>query len=364
MKCARCGEESAPGHVCASVLAGSMPIPGRAHPAHRAEPATEPASFVASQEAKTRVAMDPTLPDAVEGWRIGYVVGTGGGSTIYQAEKQGRRAAVKVAKRSNDDPRLIERALAEAKASSLAAHPNVVQVFGAGLLPDGRPYLVTELLEGEGLDRLLARRRSFAWPVAVAMLDDVAAALEAAHARGVVHRDVKPGNVFVSKADGGVRAKLLDFGLALLGRPGQSVPQTDVQKVPGTPEYASPEQARGDALDAASDLYALGVVAFELLAGALPFQSATGSGLLELHAWAEAPPLGEVADVPDGLGRLVDAMLQKDVSRRPPTAAAVRQLLAKLPAPASTYEGIEGALYASWRERERPKRSLWRRLLG
>ena len=364
MKCGGCGEEAEPGHLCASVLAATLPMPGRTVAGGGAEPPTEPASFVASQEAKTRVAMDPTLPDAVDGWRLGYVVGTGGNASIYQAERQGQRAAVKVARRGNDDPRLVERALTEAKASSRVAHPNVLEVKGGGLLPDGRPYLVTELLEGEPLDLVLARRRSLPWPVAVAVLDDVAAALEATHSMGVVHRDLKPGNVFLARGGGAVRAKLLDFGLALLGAPGQQLAQTSASSVPGTPEYVSPEQARGEALDEKSDLYALGVVAFELLAGALPFSAPSGTGLLRLHAFVPAPPLAERAEVPEALSRLVDAMLQKDVSRRPATAAAVRAALARVRVPREPHDGLEGALLDSWLERERPRRSPWRRVLG
>jgi len=352
------------GHVCAAVLAATLPIPAKTVPARPAELPTEPASFVASPDAQTRIAMDPTLPDTVDGWRLGHVVGTGGNATVYHATRGGHRAAVKVTKRGADDPRLVERALKEATAASLVAHPNVVEVKSAGLLPDGRPYLVTELLEGEPLDHVLAERRSLPWPVAVAVLDDAAAALEAVHARGIVHRDVKPANVFLARAGETVRAKLLDFGLALLGAPGQPVPQTGTGAVPGTPEYASPEQARGAALDAASDLYALGVVTFELLAGALPFQARSGSGLLRLHAWAPAPPIGEIADVPARLARLVDAMLQKDVARRPASAAAVRRELRSVRVPREVHDGIWGALLFSWLARERAGRTLWERLLG
>jgi serine/threonine-protein kinase len=208
----------------------------------------------------------------------------------------------------------------------------------------------------------LRGERRLPWPCAVAIVDDVAHALEAAHRRGIIHRDVKPGNIYLARRASDVRAMLIDFGLALLGEPGQPVPQSDVQVVPGTPEYSSPEQARGEALDPHNDLYALGVTAYELVSGRLPFQAPTSSGVLRLQAYVPAPPLLDAADVPVSLARLIDALLRKDPRARPDSAQALSAILSRLPAPDLRLEGILAEHYSAWRAR-RPGVPLWRRLL-
>jgi serine/threonine-protein kinase len=318
-------------------------------------PTLPAAELPASGEAATQIAMDPTLPDAIEGYQRSYLLGTGGMATVYVGTRGEERVAIKVTRRQVDDTRALERALREAKAAAKVHHPNVLGLKSVGLLPDGRPYLITELLEGSPLDVLLAKHLQLPWPSVVAVLDDVAAALEATHAQGVVHRDLKPGNVFIARGPEDVRARLLDFGLALLGQPGQAAPQTSMKQVPGTAEYSSPEQARGEALDAASDLYTLGVLAFELASGKLPFEADSSTGVLRMHANVSAPPLKRAApDVPAALARLVDALLAKHVAERPQSATEVRERLSQVQVrdDADAPE-LLGEHLRSWRERRR-----------
>jgi serine/threonine-protein kinase len=367
MTCPACGTELNEGHICPVLVAATMPMPSTLSRRIGAEEVqTVPVAELVAHDAKTKIAMDPTLPDVIEGYRLSYVLGSGGMATVYLALKGDERVAVKVARRGANDARTVDRALREAFASTKARHPNVLQVKSTGLLPDGRPYLVTELLEGDPLDILLAQHQRLPWPCVVAILDDVAAALDAAHAQGVVHRDLKPGNVFLARDQHGVRAVLLDFGLALLGQPGQPAPQTTTEKVPGTAEYSSPEQARGEALDAASDLYTLGVMAFELLSGKLPFRADTPTAVLRLHANVEAPPLRSVApEVPARVAKLIDALLAKRVSLRPRSGAEVRERLALVDiAPGLQGPALLGEHLASWRSRRPAPPRLFARLLA
>ena len=163
-------------------------------------------------------------------------------------------------------------------------HPDIVEVFGFGTLPDGRRYHLMDLLDrGALLDRLLAEQTRLPLAQTLAILRGVARALAAAHARGVAHGDLKPANVFVDSRDGSV-PKLLDFGLAALrGEPGQPT-------LAGSPHYMSPEQCRGEPPSAASDVYAFGVLSYRLLAGVLPFEGEDWLDVLVRHTSEEPVP--------------------------------------------------------------------------
>ena len=225
----------------------------------------------------------------------------------------GKRAALKVLHRRIPDPeRHAQRMLLEARVVNAIRHPNIIDVFDVGTLPDGRPYIVMERLEGAALsDIFISRRR------AIEILIDVCAALTAAHDAGVVHRDLKPENIFVSDD----KVTLLDWGIARMLRTEQAVEG----HVVGTPQYLSPEQARGMDVSPASDVYALGVVAYELFAGEPPFEGVTAAEVMAMHLrMAPRPP---ELENPRLEGLILD-MLAKEPSERPTIRDVAQRLRA------------------------------------
>jgi serine/threonine-protein kinase len=197
-----------------------------------------------------------------------------------------------------------------------------------GHLPDGRCYLLMEWLPGETLRRRLDRKR-LTLDETLSILEALADALEAAHDAGVVHRDVKPANVLLHALPRGrERVKLLDFGVALL----RSQAEAGAGLVVGTPSYLSPEQARAEHVDGRADIYSLGVVAFEMLTGSLPFCGADPLDTIRLHLTARPPLPSERQPVPPILDELVVAMLDKQPTNRP-ALQTVRErcALARLP---------------------------------
>lgn len=303
--------------------------------------------------APTRVVADPLLPDVIDGLRIEYVAGSGGMATVYRAkdERLGTAVAVKVMKRSAlGDPRALDRALREATAAARVQHPGIATVLRSGQLPDGRPWLATPFLEGRSLAALAEQHDSLPWQLVVPVLDGLASVLGAAHAVGVVHRDVKPANVFcVKNTDGSVTVKLLDFGLALLGEAGAPVPQTSAHSVAGTADFVAPEQALGRALDARADLYALGITAFQLLSGAVPFSDLTGTAVMRRHVFDDAPRLrGLGVDLPRRLDALVHRLLAKHPDDRPASTDEVRAALDPLRFAPPPGDGLLEVLARGW----------------
>ncbi len=187
---------------------------------------------------------------------------SGGGGTVYEAQHRilGRRAAVKVLRRQlAASPQMNARFVQEARAVNMIKHPNIVDIFEFGELPDGRPFYVMELLEGIDLRSILTERGRFPPGEVLEILDPVCSALQAAHDHGIVHRDLKASNIFIGTAGDKRVVKLLDFGIAKLMRPdagegGLTVVGTRL----GTSYTMAPEQIRGDAIDPRTDVYALG----------------------------------------------------------------------------------------------------------
>jgi serine/threonine protein kinase len=252
-------------------------------------------------------------------YEIQAQIGEGAMGTVYSAIHPliGKTVAIKVLKPelcANQDT--IDRFVQEAQAVNRIGHPNIVDVFSLGELADGRAYMVMEWLRGEDLKMRLSRG-PITVPDACDILDGIARALDAAHAKDIVHRDLKPDNVFLHQVESGpMMVKLLDFGIAKLMR-AQSMEKTQTGKMLGTPCYISPEQARGIDVTHRSDIYSLGVMAYEMLAGRPPFQGESAMDLVVKHLGEPPPPLSLFARLPKPLEACVMRMLEKDPARRP-----------------------------------------------
>lgn len=263
-------------------------------------------------------------------YRIGDVLGAGGMGAVYVAEHVtvGRSVAVKVlAARWCRVNRVSQRFRDEARAASAAGHPNIVEVFDAGELPDGRPYLVMEYLEGRELGDVVSRRGPLEVRRACRIIRDVARAIDAAHVQGIIHRDLKAENVMLVDRGGEEIVKVLDFGIA--ANTAALGPRTTTPGlVMGTPVYMAPEQARGSAPTIAFDVYAIGVLLFEVLTGHTPFDGEEGVSLLLTKTDQAAPSVGKVREgLPPALVELADSCLALDPALRPSTAREVAERL-------------------------------------
>ncbi len=288
---------------------------------------------------------------SVSGYLIDEMIGVGGMGVVYAATHPliGKRAAIKILKPAlSNEPSAVERFITEARAVNRIGHPNIVDIFDFGSLPDGRHYYVMDLLEGESLRDRLKRTGAVHVSEAAEIIDKISSALIAAHAKGIIHRDLKPDNVFMMNVPGGwPEVRLLDWGLAKLVAPTGNF-RTLTGSMLGTPVYMSPEQARASELvDARTDIYALGVMSYELLSGRPPFYGASSVETLLLHQDEPVPSLAErVTGLPEELVQLIEAMLAKDPPNRPSLAAVVTVLkrLRGTKIPTMTAAGISMSL--------------------
>ncbi len=274
-------------------------------------------------------------PD-ITGWmageyRLGRKLGEGGFGTVYEAMHPllKRRAAVKVLHRiAGSDSEAVLRFVAEARAVNQIKNRHIIDIFSFGRLTDGRHFYVMDLLEGEPLDRFIAREGRCSVENTVQLLRPIAEALDAAHAAGVVHRDLKPQNIYlIWDSTGETVPKLLDFGMAKLL--GDSRVHTVSGTPLGTPLYMSPEQARGDVVDGRSDVYALGVLCHELLTGRLPITGENTIAVLMAHIIQVPPSVSEVCpDLSPELDAPILRMLEKKPEQRPETASLALSELA------------------------------------
>src|SRR5689334_5052641 len=243
-----------------------------------------------------------SLPDR---YRVVRHIASGGMAGVWEAEDQmlGRSVAVKVlAGHLSEDDRARRRFEREARAAAgLSSHQNVVTIYDVGE-HDGRAFMVMELMRGGTVGERLKAGRMISDDTALRWLREAASALDAAHEAGVVHRDIKPGNLLLDDND---RLAIADFGIARLAMEDQL---TATGQVLGTASYISPEQAVGDAATPASDRYALAVVAYELMTGTKPFQAEHFAAQARAHV-EDVPPLATMRD--DSLPRGVDAVLER-----------------------------------------------------
>ncbi|MBA3454416.1 MAG: serine/threonine protein kinase, partial [Deltaproteobacteria bacterium] len=219
-------------------------------------------------------------------YRIEGKIGQGGMGVVFSAIHPliGKRAAIKILKKELcADPHQLQRFVDEARVVNEIGHPNIVDVFAFGEMPDGRSYFVMEWLKGETLRARIAHS-SMGTAEVSAIIRPLARALEAAHEKGVIHRDLKPDNVFLVKVRGEEpTVKLLDFGIAKLARNDQRVEKTATGAIVGTPQYIAPEQAKGYAIDHRADIYALGGIIYELLTGRPPFVADNAMEMVAKH---------------------------------------------------------------------------------
>ncbi len=277
-----------------------------------------------------------SAPDALLGQPLfgGYAVtrqiGRGGMGAVYLAENThlGKKLAVKVLLPERSvSPHLTARFLAEARAASALRHRNIIDVIDASQLTDGRHYILMEYLEGETLSSFGRRHGPLPIATALAILCQVCAGLEAAHQRGIIHRDLKPANLFITpRPDHPLLVKILDFGIAKLEDPTLAGDvETRSQTVAGTPAYMSPEQARAMRdVDARTDVYAVAVIAYEMLTASLPYTAGSIGELVHQQSHRVPPSLAALRDdVPRAWSELLELGMAIDVSRRIPS---VRQL--------------------------------------
>src|SRR6266849_3488441 len=284
-----------------------------------------PATATSVNESKPAAnAKDAFIGRVLEHYRLEERLGAGGMGLLYRATdlKLKRAVAVKLlARHLVSDETAKARFVQEARAASAIDHPNIATVYDIGE-EDGELFIVMALYDGETLKQRMEKGR-LPLDEAVGILRQVVLGLEAAHRAGIVHRDIKPANILRTSSG---TVKILDFGVAkLLGE--SQAQMTQAGQTMGTVLYMSPEQLRGEPLDARSDLWSVGVVAYELLAGVSPFQTDSSAAAIARILHEEPSSLSAVPGVPDSLGQLVSELLRKNPVERPQSASEVLRRL-------------------------------------
>ena len=237
---------------------------------------------------------DALIGTVVDGrYRIEAQIGEGGMGVVYRVTHIAihKTLALKLLRgEMAKDPEVVQRFVQEAQAATSIGHENIIDINDFGKLPDGTAYFVMEYLNGRPLHELIKRGGSLPVSDAVQILKQIASALGAAHERGIVHRDLKPDNVFVlQRNELSNFVKVLDFGIAKVGTTKNKLTRTGM--VFGTPHYMSPEQAAGQSVDARTDIYALGVIMYEMFTGRVPFDADTFMGVLTKHMFETPAPM-------------------------------------------------------------------------
>lgn len=289
----------------------------------------------------TSPSSDPRIGNVLLGrYRLERLVGRGGMGRVYRATQLplDRPVAVKILSPDfqEKDPQFTRRFFLEAASAARLSHPNTITVFDYGEAESGELFIAMEFLEGRPLSRVLGAEGPFSPERTVHVAMQVCRALREAHAKGIIHRDLKPGNILLlSEGDDGDRVKVLDFGLVKIFNPNVSFAESplpedeDLTKAGmflGSPKYMSPEQIQGLPLDPRTDIYALGVLMFQMLTGTPPFTGASSVDIIYRHVNLPPPPLGR-PDVPEELDLLLRRCLEKDREARP---ASMGELLVHL----------------------------------
>lgn len=261
-------------------------------------------------------------------YRLDSLLGTGGMGAVYEATRLhiGDTVAVKILHPDQGtDPHAAERFRREAQIAARLKHPNAVSIYDFGVSVDGLMYLVMELVEGFSLRKIIKQQGPLSIDAVAEVTAQVCAALDEAHGRNIIHRDIKPDNIIFNSTNSGLRVKVLDFGIAKL-RDLAASNLTQTGSVMGTPHYMSPEQCMGEELDSRSDIYSLGVVLYEILCGVTPFHSPTPSAVVVQHVTQAPAPLRSLnISIPPAVEAVVLHALEKRREARPQTAAALAQ---------------------------------------
>src|SRR5262245_40437322 len=257
------------------------------------------------------------LGEVCGNYKIVAVLGEGGMGAIYRAEHIliGKKVALKMLHGEfSEEPEIVDRFFTEAKAVNKIGHQNIIDISDYGHTKDGCPFFIMELLEGRALAKELKNRVPLELGRALHVIEQVADALEASHRAGIIHRDLKPENIFLIRMGGDPDfVKILDFGIAKL----VSEHKTHVGILLGTPAYISPEQVEGEEIDQRADIYALGVVLYEMLTGRQPFAALTPDHLIaKLLTEPALPPRTLNPSIPVEVDLLVMRALEKDRKKR------------------------------------------------
>ncbi|MCA1635378.1 MAG: protein kinase [Acidobacteria bacterium] len=323
--CVRCGETLKSGARFCAGCGAEAPSTCAEPSGILQPPATSPAltsqpAFQADGNGSGAEQSTP-LGRAIEGkYRLGEKIAAGGMGTVYRAERLmiGDTVAIKILHPEHvADANATERFRREAQAAARLKHPNAVQIYDFGVTDDGLVYLVMELVEGESLRHVIRGQGPLTPSAAAEVMRQACAAIDEAHRQSIIHRDIKPDNIIVQAVGNNLRVKVLDFGIAKL-RDMAATNMTQTGSVMGTPHYMSPEQCIGEELDGRSDIYSLGVVLYEMLAGTVPFNYVT----------QPPPPLRAInMSIPEAVESVARHALEKRREDRPQTAGALAEEL-------------------------------------
>ncbi len=291
---------------------------------------TSPAS-PASPAVEISTAQDSRMGSMVGEYQITGELGQGGMGTVYAGIQPviGKKVAIKVLRSElSENQEVMDRFLAEARAVNTIGHPNIIDIFAFGAFDDGTQYFVMELLPGRSLKELLEEKSPLSTEDAAPILSQILDALEAAHNHGIVHRDLKPDNIYLADhPTSGYIVKLLDFGIAKFTDDGASLGHTATGVPLGTPVFMSPEQCRGEEVDHRADLYALGVIMYEIWTGEVPFRAKTFLGLIQKHLTEPPSPPSEIVLMSRELEETILWCLSKDKADRPDSIGELRRSL-------------------------------------